>query len=856
MKTYEQTIDLRLNVRGNQNPANLLPSLTTTQPLGDVTYVVADCALVRLWLCAPGTSVGVAAAHELLSSTGPMIVAFFDRQGGSELCRCAAWSPVEDEFGVHYEGELNMNTTAMLALFGAAETGTKTAWMEVELQSPGNVRRLTFQRACRFSKQSIVEGSPEPEPGDQLYPPAADIPSRQELQALLLQMQQLQTGSFSWYNADQGNWWLVRLSGAEGAEAITWDGPYDTPDEVPIADPYELTVGYSVSIVDGAGEAHTMELAEWVPVNSLFSVEGHGRLKVTDVQPLGTAGSAPTRLIFETVPGWTGGDIAVGAKLRLLYVAGAVGPQGAKGDKGDTGNTGPANTLTIGTVTTLAPGASATATVTGTAPAQTLSLGIPRGATGADGTTADTARIVALEAVRRGIGGVEYMYASGLGDGPIHGHVLVTPVPVGSTTLTVHSRVHAGVQNIMAGNASLGPGAWSLRQIASGGVYRLDVGWSPTTTFYLATRSGLGLSVGEWVTLSLQVDLPYQRVRMGVVRRSGVTWAAWQTVGAVFDPLMYIGRSSGGECGYLAAGAWSAHDWLLTDAQLQTLAADMLLPGALVPASGWLSGGGSGWSGVAYGAGATGSASGDLLTVERTSAGALFYPPTTSVVPSYLGRYYRVTAVVDSVTAGGSLVAFAANSAASALGSPQDVFAAGTYVWEGQLSDVGIGGSQGYMGLRVTSSGGWSGVVSSFRVETLTCQLALLPDAVTPGGGWLDRSRYARDARLGTGSGSWEIRPADARPQSRRFSGATTSGTASANKLTKVLTATGSDALALAAVRAGDEVLLVWGASGLPSGAIAATAYASAAGTVTVVYTTAGATDTVAAATPGIRHFL
>lgn len=40
------------------------------------------------------------------------------------------------------------------------------------------------------------------------------------------------------------------------------------------------------------------------------------------------------------------------------------------------------NTLTMGTVTTLAPGSSATATITGAAPNQTLNIGLPAGATG------------------------------------------------------------------------------------------------------------------------------------------------------------------------------------------------------------------------------------------------------------------------------------------------------------------------------------------------------------------------------------------------------------------------------------------------------------------------------------------
>ena len=52
--------------------------------------------------------------------------------------------------------------------------------------------------------------------------------------------------------------------------------------------------------------------------------------------------------------------------------------------QGPTGATGPANTLSIGTVTTLSAGSAATATITGTAPTQTLNLGIPKGT---DGTT-------------------------------------------------------------------------------------------------------------------------------------------------------------------------------------------------------------------------------------------------------------------------------------------------------------------------------------------------------------------------------------------------------------------------------------------------------------------------------------
>ncbi len=67
------------------------------------------------------------------------------------------------------------------------------------------------------------------------------------------------------------------------------------------------------------------------------------------------------------------------------------GDKGATGDKGDTGATGATGAngvspnLKIGTVTTLAAGSNATATITGTQAQPILNLGIPQGAKGATG---------------------------------------------------------------------------------------------------------------------------------------------------------------------------------------------------------------------------------------------------------------------------------------------------------------------------------------------------------------------------------------------------------------------------------------------------------------------------------------
>jgi len=69
----------------------------------------------------------------------------------------------------------------------------------------------------------------------------------------------------------------------------------------------------------------------------------------------------------------------------LLAAQGATGATGATGLQGPTGPAGPSNALSIGTVTTLSAGSSATATLTGSSPVQVLNLGIPQGAAGGAG---------------------------------------------------------------------------------------------------------------------------------------------------------------------------------------------------------------------------------------------------------------------------------------------------------------------------------------------------------------------------------------------------------------------------------------------------------------------------------------
>ena len=78
------------------------------------------------------------------------------------------------------------------------------------------------------------------------------------------------------------------------------------------------------------------------------------------------------------------GTVAQGTPAAASITDGKLNLTLPKGDKGDTGATGPANSLSIGTVTS---GASCSATITGSAPNQTLNLVLEKGDTGATGET-------------------------------------------------------------------------------------------------------------------------------------------------------------------------------------------------------------------------------------------------------------------------------------------------------------------------------------------------------------------------------------------------------------------------------------------------------------------------------------
>jgi hypothetical protein len=99
--------------------------------------------------------------------------------------------------------------------------------------------------------------------------------------------------------------------------------------------------------------------------------------------PQGSTGAAGSNIELQTTSTHIQWRVVGGTTwTNLVALTAITGPQGSTGA---TGPAGPANSLTVGTITTGAAGSSASATITGTAPNQTLSLTIPRGDKGQDG---------------------------------------------------------------------------------------------------------------------------------------------------------------------------------------------------------------------------------------------------------------------------------------------------------------------------------------------------------------------------------------------------------------------------------------------------------------------------------------
>lgn len=134
-----------------------------------------------------------------------------------------------------------------------------------------------------------------------------------------------------------------------------------------------------------AGKAYvvTADGKLYIWSGTAFPANGSGQSFV------GPAGPANTLTIGTVTTGAAGtsasASITGTAPNQTLSLTIPRGDAGTAGANGAIGPAGPANSLAIGTVTTGASGSAASASITGTAPNQTLNLTIPQGPTGATG---------------------------------------------------------------------------------------------------------------------------------------------------------------------------------------------------------------------------------------------------------------------------------------------------------------------------------------------------------------------------------------------------------------------------------------------------------------------------------------
>ncbi len=116
----------------------------------------------------------------------------------------------------------------------------------------------------------------------------------------------------------------------------------------------------------------------WQAVNPVLAMGEPAYETDTGKQKIGDGRTPYKSLPYRLETGVQGPVGAVGA----VGPAGPIGLQGIQGERGQVGAAGPANVLNVGTV---AGGPTASATITGAVPAQTLNLVLPKGDTGPAG---------------------------------------------------------------------------------------------------------------------------------------------------------------------------------------------------------------------------------------------------------------------------------------------------------------------------------------------------------------------------------------------------------------------------------------------------------------------------------------
>jgi len=178
----------------------------------------------------------------------------------------------------------------------------------------------------------------------------------------------------------------MEVPGIKGADGdITWQGEWSSATTYTQNEAVQYNGSAYVALQGNSEIIPTSDTAVW----SVMTSKG-------DTGAVGAVGSAGTLTVGTVTTGSAGGSVSVlntgtstAAVLDFTIPKGVAGNSGATGAIGNTGPTGSAGdnaTITIGTITTGAPGSSATVANAGTDTAAQLNFSIPRGVQGAQGT--------------------------------------------------------------------------------------------------------------------------------------------------------------------------------------------------------------------------------------------------------------------------------------------------------------------------------------------------------------------------------------------------------------------------------------------------------------------------------------
>lgn len=202
---------------------------------------------------------------------------------------------------------------------------------------------------------------------------------------------------------------LADVSGSPSTnQALIYNGTGWQPGDIPAGTTINGLSG-GITLANGTGltlteSGSTLTLDASLPPSNLADLADVSAASPSVNQTLlwdGSSWSAADSPASTTVDGLSGAiDLVAGGNITITQsgqniTVAASGLQGADGD--------PAN-ITIGTVSTLSAGSSATATLTGAAPDYTLGFGIPVGDTGAQGQAGPTTNLT-IGDVTTGIAG-------------------------------------------------------------------------------------------------------------------------------------------------------------------------------------------------------------------------------------------------------------------------------------------------------------------------------------------------------------------------------------------------------------------------------------------------------------------